>query len=162
MSVGSSSRAVSIVSLENQPCTTKKSKLPKRRRKYIKSSWVWKYFKVSKNGQHDICTVEILNLNNETVKCGYKFLHDGSTGNMSGHLQDKHDLYKNKNKKQDHTVQQTLKETLKRSKVKMHKEPRNQEIRQAITEWIIIDNLSINIVKGKGYKKMMKIVDPAF
>ncbi|CAG8494472.1 4322_t:CDS:2 [Scutellospora calospora] len=98
MSVGSGSRAVSIVSLENQLCATKKSKLPKRRWKYVKSSWVWKYFKVNKNGQHDICTVEILNLNNETVKCGHKFLHDGSTGNMSSHLQNKHDLYENKNK----------------------------------------------------------------
>ncbi|CAG8811445.1 12093_t:CDS:1, partial [Racocetra fulgida] len=85
ISVGSDSEAALIISLENQSHVTKKSKLvhPKHKRKYIKSSWVWKYFKVSKDGQYDICEVEILNLNNKTVKCDHKFLHNGSTGNMS-------------------------------------------------------------------------------
>ncbi|CAG8520245.1 13761_t:CDS:2 [Cetraspora pellucida] len=53
------------------------------RRKYAKFSWVWKYFEVSKNGIHDVCKVEILNLSDEKVKCEYKFLHDNSTENMN-------------------------------------------------------------------------------
>ncbi|CAG8768094.1 23474_t:CDS:2, partial [Racocetra persica] len=70
ISVGSSSEAASIISLENQSHVTKK------------------------------------------IKCDHKFLHDNSIRNMSSHLQDKHNLYENKNKNQDHTVQQILKETL--------------------------------------------------
>ena len=42
---------------------------------------------------------------------------------------------------------------MEKAKVKPHKEPRNQEIRQAIAEWITIDNLSINVVQGKVIKK---------
>ncbi|CAG8799825.1 5982_t:CDS:1, partial [Cetraspora pellucida] len=95
ISIGSSNEAVSTVQ-ENQPHATKKSKLV-HRRKYAKFSWVWKYFEVSKDGIHDVCKVEILNLSGEKVKCKHKFLHDGSTGNMSSHLQDKHNLYENKN-----------------------------------------------------------------
>ena len=51
---------------------------------------------------------------------------------------------------------------IEKAKVKPHKEPRNQEIRQAIAEWITIDNLPINVVQGKGYRKMMMTLDPAF
>ncbi|CAI2200641.1 4221_t:CDS:1, partial [Funneliformis geosporum] len=39
---------------------------------------------------------------------------------------------------------------------------RNKEIRQAITEWIVVDNLPINVIQGKGYRKMMTIIDPVF
>jgi len=35
---------------------------------------------------------------------------------------------------------------MEKAKVKSHKESRNQEIRQAIAEWITINNLPINIV----------------
>ncbi|CAG8645831.1 15424_t:CDS:2, partial [Dentiscutata heterogama] len=124
--------------------------------------WVWKYFKLSKDKQYDVCDVEVMNLKNQKVKCGYKYLHNGSTGNMSSHLQNKHNLCENKNKNQDRTVQQTLSETFERTKTKPDREPRNQEIQQAIAEWIIVDNLPINIINGKGYRKMMKIVDPVF
>ena len=51
---------------------------------------------------------------------------------------------------------------MEKAKVKPHKEPRNQEIRQAIAEWITIDNLSINVIQGKDYRKMMMTLDPAF
>ncbi|UZO24419.1 uncharacterized protein OCT59_016721 [Rhizophagus irregularis] len=51
---------------------------------------------------------------------------------------------------------------MEKAKVKPHKEPRNQEIRQAIAEWITIDNLPINVIQGKGYRKMMTTLDPAF
>ncbi|CAG8657142.1 9698_t:CDS:2, partial [Racocetra persica] len=33
--------------------------------KYVKISWVWKYFEVSKDGMYNICKVETLNLSNE-------------------------------------------------------------------------------------------------
>ena len=48
------------------------------------------------------------------------------------------------------------------AKVKLHKELRNQEIRQAIAEWITVDNLLINVIQGKGYRKMMLTLDSAF
>ncbi|CAB4388320.1 unnamed protein product [Rhizophagus irregularis] len=51
---------------------------------------------------------------------------------------------------------------MEKAKVKPHKELRNQEIRQAIAEWITIDNLPINVIQGKGYRKMMTTLDPAF
>ena len=51
---------------------------------------------------------------------------------------------------------------MEKAKIKPHKEPRNQEIRQAIAEWITIDNLPINVIQGKGYRKMMMTLDPAF
>lgn len=51
---------------------------------------------------------------------------------------------------------------MERAKVKPHTDARNQEIRQAIAEWITVDNLPINVIQGKGYRKMMTILDPAF
>ncbi|CAG8444908.1 15594_t:CDS:1, partial [Dentiscutata erythropus] len=68
------------------------------KQQYIKSSWVWGYFELSEDRKFDICKVKTMNLNNQEVKCGHKFLYDGSMGNMSSHLQDKHDLHENRNK----------------------------------------------------------------
>ena len=51
---------------------------------------------------------------------------------------------------------------MEKEKAKPHKEPRNQEIRQVIAGWITIDNLPINVIQGKGYRKMMLTLDPAF
>ncbi|CAG8475923.1 12655_t:CDS:2 [Gigaspora rosea] len=38
------------------------------KRNYIKSSWVWKYFKLSKDRQYDVCDIATLNLSNKKVK----------------------------------------------------------------------------------------------
>ncbi|CAG8774478.1 5778_t:CDS:2, partial [Dentiscutata erythropus] len=46
----------------------------KQKQSYSKPSWVWHYF-----------------------KCDSKFVHNGSTGNMGNHLQNRHNLSKNKN-----------------------------------------------------------------
>ncbi|CAG8774668.1 4041_t:CDS:2, partial [Dentiscutata erythropus] len=53
-----------------------------------------------------------------------------------------------KNKNQNHGIQQTLTKALERAKVKTYKEPQNQEIRQAIAEWIIINNLAFSIIQS--------------
>src|ERR1043165_5336152 len=62
----------------------------------------------------------------------------------------------------DKSIRLTILQVIEKAKVKPHKESRNQEIRQAIAEWITIDNLPINIIQGKGYRKMMMTLDPAF
>ena len=43
-----------------------------------------------------------------------------------------------------------------------YNEPHNEDIRISIAEWIIVDNLPINVVKGKGFQKMMTTLDPGF
>ncbi|CAG8650197.1 619_t:CDS:1, partial [Scutellospora calospora] len=99
-SVGSNSRVTSTFS-EDQPCITKKKiKLTysNHRQQYAKTSWVWKYFILSQDKKYDVCTVEIMNLNNKKVKCDHKLIHDGSTGNMSHHLHSKHNLHESHNK----------------------------------------------------------------
>ncbi|CAG8479939.1 4726_t:CDS:2, partial [Dentiscutata erythropus] len=68
------------------------------RRQYAKYSWVWKHFTLSKDGNFCICSVEIAALSDKKVKCGHKLLYNGGTGNMSSHLQIKHNLHEKKNK----------------------------------------------------------------
>ncbi|CAB4423674.1 unnamed protein product [Rhizophagus irregularis] len=104
----------------------------------------------------------VINMQNKEICCGQRFLHDGSTGNMANHLRGKHSIYEGINKQQDKSIQLTVPQVMEKAKVKPHKEPRNQEIRQAIAEWITIDNLPINVIQGKGYRKMMTTLDPAF
>ncbi|CAG8569237.1 26038_t:CDS:2 [Dentiscutata erythropus] len=53
---------------------------------------------VQENQSYATKKIEILKVSGEKVKCEYKFLHDGSTRNMSSYFQDKHNLYENKNK----------------------------------------------------------------
>ncbi|CAI2177516.1 17103_t:CDS:2, partial [Funneliformis geosporum] len=112
--------------------------------------------------KYDICQVSILNLQNEATYCDQRFLYNGSTGNMANHLHGKHNIHEKMNKLQDKSVQLTLPQILERFKIKPHKESRNKKIRQAITEWIVVDNLPINVIQGKCYRKMMTIIDPVF
>ncbi|CAI2194237.1 4795_t:CDS:2, partial [Funneliformis geosporum] len=119
---------------EEQSHVSKKFKLNKPKHKYVKT----------------------------TTYCGQQFLHDGSTGNMANHLRRKHNIHEEMNKLQDKSVQLTLPQILERSKIKLHKESRNKEIRQAITEWIVVNNLPINVIQDKGYRKMVIIIDPVF
>ena len=88
--------APTILLDEEEPHVTKKVKLYKR--KYNKTSWVWKYFNTDQDGKYDICQVSILNLQNKEVHCGQRFLHDGSTGNMANHLHGKHSIHEEMNK----------------------------------------------------------------
>ncbi|CAG8620828.1 20187_t:CDS:2, partial [Cetraspora pellucida] len=76
-SVSSNSGATSTT-FSDQSHITKKNKLNhlKFRWQYAKSSW----------------------LSNKQVKCGHKLIYDGGTGNMSSHLQIKHNLHKKQNK----------------------------------------------------------------
>ncbi|CAG8800301.1 14839_t:CDS:2, partial [Racocetra persica] len=112
-SISSNSGATSTI-FSDQSNVAKKIKLnhPKPRRQYTKSSWVWKHFTLSKDKVYCICTVEITKLSNKKVKCGHKLLYDDGTGNMSSHLQIKHNLHEKRNKNQDRTTQQTLLETI--------------------------------------------------
>ncbi|CAB4377169.1 unnamed protein product [Rhizophagus irregularis] len=124
--------------IKDQLHAAKKVKLYKPKRKYTKTSW--KY----------------------VVASCQRFLHDGFTGNMANHLRGKHSIYEGINKQPDKSIQLTVPQVMEKAKVKPHKESRNQEIRQAIAEWITIDNLPINVIQGKGYRKMMTTLDPAF
>ncbi len=83
--------STSTVSLdEDQSHATKKTKLYKSKRKYSKTSWVWQY--MIQENEYDICQVPVMNMQNEEICCGQRFLHDGSTGNMANHLRGKHDI----------------------------------------------------------------------
>lgn len=82
----------SIVSLDkDQLHAAKKVKLYKPKRKYAKTSWVWQY--MIQENEYDICQVPVMNMQNEEICCGQRFLHDGSTGNMANHLRGKHSIY---------------------------------------------------------------------
>ncbi|CAB4390312.1 unnamed protein product [Rhizophagus irregularis] len=146
--------------IKDQLHAAKKVKLYKPKRKYTKTSWVWQY--MIQDNEYDICKVPVINMQNKEICCGQRFLHDGSTGNMANHLRGKHSIYEGINKQPDKSIQLTVPQVMEKAKVKPHKEPRNQEIRQAIAEWITIDNLPINVIQGKGYRKMMTTLDPAF
>ncbi len=88
----STAPTASTVSLDkDQPHVTKKRKLYKPKRIYAKTSWVWKYMVQENN--YDICQVPILNVRNEEIRCGQRFLHDGATGNMANHLRGKHSIH---------------------------------------------------------------------
>ncbi|CAG8587248.1 13877_t:CDS:2, partial [Gigaspora rosea] len=82
-SVSSNSGATSTT-FSDQSRITKKNELnhPKFRRQYAKSSWVWKYFTLSKDKEYCICTVEIIKLSNKQVKCGHKLIYNGETPNF--------------------------------------------------------------------------------
>ncbi|CAB4406355.1 unnamed protein product [Rhizophagus irregularis] len=146
--------------IKDQLHAAKKVKLYKPKRKYTKTSWVWQY--MIQDNEYDICKVPVINMQNKEICCGQRFLHDGSTENMANHLRGKHSIYEGINKQQDKSIQLIVPQVMEKAKVKPHKEPRNQEIRQAIAEWITIDNLPINVIQGKGYQKMMTTLDPAF
>ncbi|CAG8822076.1 570_t:CDS:1, partial [Racocetra fulgida] len=96
VSISSSSNASIFNKSQSQ---VKKIKSKKRRRTYLKPSWVWHYFKVSEDGIYDECQVQVMNFQNESIKCDYKFIHDGSTGNMGNHLRNRHNLSENQNNK---------------------------------------------------------------
>jgi hypothetical protein len=81
-----------------QSSSKKKVKFNKPKRKYVKSSWVWKHFNTSSDGKYNICQVIIMNLKNEEVRCGRQFLNDGATGNMANHLRGKHNIQEKINK----------------------------------------------------------------
>ncbi|CAB5127925.1 unnamed protein product [Rhizophagus irregularis] len=146
--------------IKDQLHAAKKVKLYKPKRKYTKTSWVWQY--MIQNNEYDICKVPVINMQNKEICCGQRFLHNRSTGNMANHLREKHSIYEGINKQPDKSIQLTVPQVMEKAKVKLHKEPRNQEIRQAIAEWITIDNLPINVIQGKSYQKMMTTLDPAF
>jgi hypothetical protein len=59
----STTPTASTISLDNdQPHTTKKRKLYRSKRKYCKTSWVWKY--MIQENEFDICQVPVINLRN--------------------------------------------------------------------------------------------------
>ena len=47
-------------------------------------------------------------------------------------------------------------------KVIPYKEPKQQELRYAVADWIVSDGISFNTVNGKGFKRMIKKVNAAF
>jgi hypothetical protein len=96
VSVGSNRRII-LLDEEKLP-TEKKVKLHQFKRKYVKTSWVWKYFETDQNGKYNVCQVLIMNLRNEEVLCGRRFLNDGATGNMANHLRGKHNIQEKINK----------------------------------------------------------------
>ncbi|CAB5295927.1 unnamed protein product [Rhizophagus irregularis] len=130
--------------IKNQLHAAKKVKLYKSKRKYTKTNCVWQY--MIQDNEYDICKVLVINMQNKKICCSQRFLHNRSTENMANHLCGKYSIYEGINK----------------AKVIPHKESRNQEIRQAIAEWITIDNLPINVIQGKGYRKMITTLNPAF
>ena len=63
VSVGSNRRII-LLDEEKLP-TEKKVKLHQFKRKYVKTSWVWKYFETDQNGKYNVCQVLIMNLRND-------------------------------------------------------------------------------------------------
>src|SRR4051794_14327 len=88
--------ALTVTLDKDQPHATKKRKLYKPKRMYIKTSWVWKY--MDQENEYDICQVPILNMRNEEIYCGQRFMHDRSTGNMANHLRGKHSIHEEMDK----------------------------------------------------------------
>ncbi|GET00807.1 hypothetical protein RCL_jg17233.t1 [Rhizophagus clarus] len=112
----------SIVSLDkDQLHAAKKVKLYKPKCKYTKTSWVWQYM-IQEN---EYCQVLVINMQNEEICCGQRFLHDGSTGNMTNHLCRKHSIYEGIDKQTDKSIQLTVPQVMEKARVKPHKEPRN-------------------------------------
>ncbi|CAG8693884.1 1783_t:CDS:2, partial [Dentiscutata heterogama] len=59
-------------------------------------------------------------------------------------------------KKEQVTLEQII------EKVKPHNTNKQNELQAACIEWIVLDSLSFNALRGKGFQRFMKKIDPRF
>ncbi|CAG8799893.1 8636_t:CDS:1, partial [Cetraspora pellucida] len=59
-------------------------------------------------------------------------------------------------KKEQVTLEQVI------DNVKPHNLNKQHELQAAYTEWIVIDSLSFNTLRGKGFQRFIKKIDPRF
>ncbi|GBB99410.1 hypothetical protein RclHR1_03510004 [Rhizophagus clarus] len=118
-----------------------------------KTSWVWDYF-VEKTDGRVYCQYIEKDGENEIV-CGASLLYKTQTSSMSYHLGDKHKMF-NKKKEQQLKIDDQIK------KFTPHKEPKQQYLRNGLTDWLVTDGRPFATIVGEGFKRFIKRVDPAF
>ncbi|GBC46886.2 zinc finger BED domain-containing protein 4-like [Rhizophagus irregularis DAOM 181602=DAOM 197198] len=126
-----------------------------------KSSWTWEYFeevdinKQTSDKGEPLKRCKILSADGK--KCGAIHVNDGSTGNAINHLSSEHDItkddkMKNKNQSTITSIVHTRK----------HKESRQRELRQFLTNWITEDLQPLYVVQSLSFRKLINELDPAF
>lgn len=127
-----------------------------------KGSWVWDYFLTEKS--EDVCKIMVI-VKGKEKECNRKYKHDGGTGNMAYHLRIHHKIF-GKNESDDELIPQSQPQQLRIndmfSKYTPHKAEKQNKLRRATSEWLVIDSLPLNTVQKKGYRKMISQFDPAF
>ncbi|CAB5351861.1 unnamed protein product [Rhizophagus irregularis] len=96
-------------------------------------------------------------LSEDGKKCGAIYVNDGSTSNAINHLSSEHDItkddrMKNKNQSTITSIVHTRK----------HKESRQRELRQFLTNWITEDLQPLYVVQSLSFRKLINELDPAF
>ncbi|GBC33124.2 zinc finger BED domain-containing protein 4-like [Rhizophagus irregularis DAOM 181602=DAOM 197198] len=125
-----------------------------------KRSWTWDYFEKVDIKEQASDKGEVLKRCKLTDakgnKCGTLYINDGSTGNAINHLLNEHEILKegkiNKN-------QTTLPAVIQAHK---HKESRQCELRQFLTDWIIEDLQLLYVVQSSSFWRLISKLDPAF
>ncbi|CAG8721837.1 8923_t:CDS:1, partial [Racocetra persica] len=118
-----------------------KNTLPKQNSKHQCSavySFVWNYFHLDDN--ITTCNIPVVKKNKQEA-CGHKLIYESSTSNMQYHLRVDYNIIDNtKVKKQSiQPIDTYFKQPYFKSK--------QQKLQHAVVEWIVLDNLSLNIIQ---------------
>ncbi|CAI2188300.1 3819_t:CDS:2, partial [Funneliformis geosporum] len=89
-------------------------------------------------------------------KCGTIYINNGSTGNAINHLLSEYEMTKEGRKDNN---QKTLPFIIQTHK---HKESRQRELRQFLTDWIIEDLQPLYVVQSPSFRRLINELDPAF
>ncbi|CAI2182295.1 11978_t:CDS:2 [Funneliformis geosporum] len=90
-------------------------------------------------------------------KCRTYYVNDGSTGNAINHLLNDHEITNEGKKiKSNQTTLPTIVKTQK------HKESRQCELRQFLTDWIVNDLQPLFVVRNPSFCQLIGELDPAF
>ncbi|GES84628.1 hypothetical protein GLOIN_2v1766858 [Rhizophagus clarus] len=99
-----------------------------------RTSFVWKFFQA----KTDSCAYcRYIADNNE--ECRYSCIYKSQTSSMIYHIQNVHKEYEKKSE-----------------------ETKQQELRYAVADWIIIDRLLFRAIQGQGFRRMIKKINAAF
>ncbi|GES99626.1 zinc finger BED domain-containing protein 1-like [Rhizophagus clarus] len=115
-----------------------------------KTSFVWKFFQAKTNGRAYCRYID----NDNGDECRYSCVYKTQTSTMIYHINNVHKEYKKKSEQ--------LKVDEQFKKVTPYKEPLQQKLRNGVADWIVTDGLPFNTVRGKGFKRMINNINPAF
>ncbi|CAG8617367.1 17179_t:CDS:2 [Funneliformis caledonium] len=103
-----------------------------------KTSFVWKFFQAKTDGRAYCRYID--NNSNDEGECNYCCIYKSQTSSMIYHIQNVHKEYG----------------------ITPYKEPKQQELRYAVADWVVTDGFPFSVVQGQGFKRMINKVNPEF
>ncbi|CAG8493117.1 4633_t:CDS:2 [Rhizophagus irregularis] len=119
-----------------------------------KKSWVWKHFGIKTDGRA-YCRYKVLRGGIEE-ECNYSCMYNTQTSTQQQHLNSVHKEFEKEKNQQLKINDPKLK------KIIPHNKSKQQELRNAVADWLVTDSQPFNSVNGKGFLRMINKFDPAF